>query len=172
MTWAIHTFRPHVHGTKFRLVTDHQPLLWLMKARDLNGQYARWQMMLQEHDFEIEHRAGVKHNNADVLSRFPMAHTHDRTGTQFDPDPVAGRGGGGHIATHLREEVARAAEEAGATGPLHQGPRPVRGKNPAVYDPDFDYGATPLGPGSPLCASRTGTNARVTFVSRRSGPIA
>ena len=88
LTWAIQTFRPHVHGTKFRLVTDHQPLLWLMKARDLNGQYARWQMMLQEHDFEIEHRAGVKHNNADVLSRFPMPHTHDRTGAQFDPDPV------------------------------------------------------------------------------------
>ena len=86
LSWAIRTFRHHLHGTKFRLVTDHQPLIWLMKARDLNGQYARWQMLLQEHDFEIVHRAGVKHTNADVLSRFPMPHAYDCSGAQFDPD--------------------------------------------------------------------------------------
>jgi hypothetical protein len=58
-----------------------------MDTRDLTGQYARWQMLLQEYDFKVIHRAGEKHQNADVLSRFPDPHTNDtETGTQLDPD--------------------------------------------------------------------------------------
>jgi hypothetical protein len=89
LAWAVRSFRQHLHGTHFRLVTDHQPLKWLMEARDLNGQYARWQMMLQEYDFDIEHRAGAKHTNADVLSRFPQSRSNDNTGTQLDSDVAA-----------------------------------------------------------------------------------
>jgi transposase InsO family protein len=89
LAWAVRMFRQHVQGTRFRLVTDHQPLLWIMKARDLNGQYARWQMLLQEHDFDIEHRAGVKHQNADVLSRFPKPSDEDRSGARLDPVVLA-----------------------------------------------------------------------------------
>jgi hypothetical protein len=89
LAWAVRMFRQHVQGTRFRLVTDHQPLLWIMKARDLNGQYARWQMLLQEHDFVIEHRAGVKHQNADVLSRFPRTSDEDRSGARLDPVVLA-----------------------------------------------------------------------------------
>ena len=84
LAWAVKAFRHHLHGTRFRLVTDHQPLLWLMQTRDLNGQYARWQMLLQEHDFAIEHRAGLKHANADVLSRFPRESESDVTGARLD----------------------------------------------------------------------------------------
>jgi Reverse transcriptase (RNA-dependent DNA polymerase). len=80
LTWAVKTFRQHLHGTHFTIVTDHQPLLWLMKARDLTGQYSRWQMMLQEYDFAVIHRPGVKHNNADVLSRFPQKSEIDQSG--------------------------------------------------------------------------------------------
>jgi hypothetical protein len=66
-----------------------------MKARDLNGQYARWQVLLQEYDFVIEHRAGVKHNNADVLSRFPIQNDRDVSGARFDVDE-------GKVATMLK----------------------------------------------------------------------
>jgi site-specific DNA-cytosine methylase len=89
LAWAVRSFRTHIHGTKFRLITDHQPLTWLMKARDLTGQYSRWQMLLQEYDFEIEHRAGVKHQNADVLSRFPCKSTADHTGARMDVENIA-----------------------------------------------------------------------------------
>jgi len=84
LTWATRMFRHHLHGTKFRLITDHQPLTWLMSSRDLNGQYARWQLLLQEYDFEVEHRAGIKHQNADVLSRFPQPSSKDKTGARLD----------------------------------------------------------------------------------------
>jgi hypothetical protein len=86
LAWAVRMFRQHLQGTAFELVTDHQPLLWIMKAKQLSGQYARWQMMLQEYDFEIKHRAGANHQNADVLSRFPRRDSTDRTGACLDPD--------------------------------------------------------------------------------------
>jgi len=86
LAWAIRMFRQHLFGTSFQVVTDHQPLLWIMRARDLNGQYARWQLLLQEYDFNIVHRAGVKHVNADVLSRFPAPSSEDHSGARFDED--------------------------------------------------------------------------------------
>ena len=90
LTWAVKMFRQHLHGVHFKLVTDHRPLLWLMETRDLSGQYARWQMLLQEHSFTVMHRAGLKHQNADALSRFPDPQTEDHeTGTQLDPEVVA-----------------------------------------------------------------------------------
>jgi hypothetical protein len=94
LAWAAKSFRVHLHGVRFTVVTDHQPLVWLMKARELTGQYARWQMLLQEYDFEVVHRPGAKHNNADVLSRFPSATTDDVTGARFDVEDVGNHGGG------------------------------------------------------------------------------
>lgn len=49
-------------------------------------------MQLQEFDFVIRHRQGLKHTNADALSRLPMATASDATGAQLDPPgprPVA-----------------------------------------------------------------------------------
>ena len=34
---------------------------------------ARWLELLSQYNFQIQHRAGVKHGNADALSRFPSA---------------------------------------------------------------------------------------------------
>jgi hypothetical protein len=41
-----------------------------------------------EYDFDIVHRPGVKHNNADTLSRFPQKTTADFTGARFDVEEV------------------------------------------------------------------------------------
>lgn len=89
LTWAVQSFRAHLHGVHFVLYTDHRPLTWLMAARDLTGQYSRWQMMLQEYDFKVVHRPGLSHQNADTLSRFPRPeHVDATTGTQLDPEQV------------------------------------------------------------------------------------
>ncbi|KAJ9527909.1 hypothetical protein QJQ45_005643 [Haematococcus lacustris] len=69
------------------LVTDHQPLTWLMTNPNLTGYHARWALSLQDYTFTIEHRPGNK--NADVLSRWPLEASSDGTGAQLDPDPAA-----------------------------------------------------------------------------------
>ncbi|GBN18478.1 hypothetical protein AVEN_206311-1, partial [Araneus ventricosus] len=48
--------------------------LILQKSRipeEPEGQIARWIQRLQEYDFEIQHRKGTSHGNADALSRRP-----------------------------------------------------------------------------------------------------
>ena len=69
--WAVLHFRIYLQGRRFTLITDHQPLRWLMESGDLRGKYARWAMILQEHDFEVIHRPGKTQQHADGLSRNP-----------------------------------------------------------------------------------------------------
>jgi hypothetical protein len=84
--WAVKTLRYYLHGRPFKLVTDHEPLRWLMTSRSLTGQYARWAMALQEYDFVVEHRAGKLNVAADCLSRAPLETTTDCTGARMDRD--------------------------------------------------------------------------------------
>ncbi|GJP83665.1 hypothetical protein CLOP_g13794 [Closterium sp. NIES-67] len=69
--WGVTHFRAYLQGRKFTLVTDHQPLLWLMTNQTLTGRNARWAMRLQEYDFVIKHCAGKTLQHADGLSRNP-----------------------------------------------------------------------------------------------------
>ena len=64
-------YRPYLMGRRFLLRTDHGSLTWLRNFREVAGQLARLLERLQELDFEIVHRRGKKHINADALSRFP-----------------------------------------------------------------------------------------------------
>ena len=42
--------------------------------KEPEGILARWAIKLQAYNYTIEHRAGLKHQNADGLSRFPTIH--------------------------------------------------------------------------------------------------
>ena len=64
-------FRHYLLGRHFTVRTDHHSLVWLFRFRKLEGQLARWQEQLAQFDFQIVHRPGGKHSNADGLSRLP-----------------------------------------------------------------------------------------------------
>ena len=64
-------FRPYLLGRRFCLRTDHGSLQWLKNFKDPEGQLARWLEKLQEFDFEVKHRQGKQHANADAMSRKP-----------------------------------------------------------------------------------------------------
>ena len=68
-------FRPYLHGRRFLLVTDHRALLWLANTPNPPAILARWILRLQEFDFEIQHRPGLQHSNADALSRAPFCNS-------------------------------------------------------------------------------------------------
>ena len=64
-------YKHYLLGRKFTIRTDNASLVWLMKFRHLSGQLARWVEELGQYDFDIVHRAGKLHINADALSRLP-----------------------------------------------------------------------------------------------------
>ena len=64
-------FRHYLIGRKFLVRTDHGSLRWLFRFKEPEGQIARWLEILNTYDFEIEHRPGRLHGNADALSRIP-----------------------------------------------------------------------------------------------------
>ena len=66
-------YRSYILGRKFALRTDHGSLVWLCNFLNPEGQMARWLERLQELDFEIVHRRGRAHTNADALSRLPCS---------------------------------------------------------------------------------------------------
>ena len=47
----------------------HQSLKWLRSFKEPEGQVASWHEALAEYDFEVVHRPGRQHMNADGLSR-------------------------------------------------------------------------------------------------------
>lgn len=65
------TFRPYLLGRKFLLRTDHSALQWLWKTPLPIGQQARWLNAIEEFEFDVKHRAGSAHLNADAMSRRP-----------------------------------------------------------------------------------------------------
>ncbi|GBN32936.1 Transposon Ty3-G Gag-Pol polyprotein [Araneus ventricosus] len=68
---SIEHFHHYFYGRKFLFRTDHVSLRWLSNFREPEGQIACWIQRLQEYDFEIQHRRGTSHVNADALSRRP-----------------------------------------------------------------------------------------------------
>ncbi len=84
--WAMKTLRPYLHGRHFTLVTDHAPLLWLMENQQLQGQYARWAIIMSEFDFDVTHRPGQLNKSADCLSRSPHPADTDGSGVRLDED--------------------------------------------------------------------------------------
>ena len=65
-------FRHYLLGRVFLIRTDHASLVWLMRFKHPSGQLARWLTELAQYAFQIEHRSGSKHLNADGMSRIPV----------------------------------------------------------------------------------------------------
>ena len=64
-------FHPYLYGRAFTVHTDHAAIKLLLNFRCSEGQLAHWLQELQQYNFRLEHRQGLKHNTADALSRHP-----------------------------------------------------------------------------------------------------
>jgi hypothetical protein len=84
VAWAVEQFKYQLTGRRFSLLTDHQPLSFLMKSQNLSGIYARWALRLQEFDFTITYRPGTANANADIISRLPLPETDDHWETYHE----------------------------------------------------------------------------------------
>ena len=68
---SVKHFNHYLLGATFLIRTDHNSIVWLCHFKDLDGQLARWLEVLAQYNYEIKHRKGKLHGNADALSRRP-----------------------------------------------------------------------------------------------------
>ena len=67
--FGVDTFHQFLLGARFTLITDHQALVSLKKMSNTNAKLIRWVLKLQGYSFDIVHRPGRLHVDADYLSR-------------------------------------------------------------------------------------------------------
>jgi len=67
--WAVKYFRPYLYGNKFKVITDHKPLVWLQNFKGQNQKLLRWKLTLSEYDYGIIYKKGSQNVIADALSR-------------------------------------------------------------------------------------------------------
>ena len=65
-------FRYYLSGNHFVIRRDHVSLKWLQNFKNIDGLLARWLATLEKYNYEIVHRKGPQHQNADALSRIPV----------------------------------------------------------------------------------------------------
>lgn len=72
IVWATKYFRPYLFGRKFKILTDHKPLQWIMNLKEPNSRLTRWRLKLSEYDYSIIYKKGKYNTNADALSRVQL----------------------------------------------------------------------------------------------------
>ena len=82
---SLRHFRCYILGKKFKVCTDHGALQWLRTFKEPVGQVARWIKRLAEYDFDIEHRPGKQHANANALSRYSVRVSAVSVVERWDP---------------------------------------------------------------------------------------
>lgn len=68
IVWSVRHFRPYLYGRKFKILTDHRPLIYLFGMKDPSSRLLKFRLALEEYDFTIEYVKGTT-NTADALSR-------------------------------------------------------------------------------------------------------
>jgi hypothetical protein len=64
-------FRDYLLGSKVTVVTDYNPLCYILKNAKLDALSHRWLASLSMFDFDLKYKKGALHTDADALSRRP-----------------------------------------------------------------------------------------------------
>ena len=62
-------YKHYLLGRCFTVRTDHNSLIWMYRFKEPQGQLTKWIEELSQYNMILQHRPGLKHVNADALSR-------------------------------------------------------------------------------------------------------
>jgi hypothetical protein len=88
VVWGVKHFRPYLYGTKFKIASDHKPLMWIMNIKDPGSRLLRWRIKLEEYHYEIVYKKEALNANADALSRIHGLSLENKTdlGAEIDEE--------------------------------------------------------------------------------------
>lgn len=69
IVWSVKYFRPYLYGRRFKIQTDHRPLIYLFGMRDPSSRLLKFRLQLEEYNFTIDYLKGTQNSAADALSR-------------------------------------------------------------------------------------------------------
>lgn len=80
-------WRYYLQHKTFLLRTDHSALRQIKTMEEPSGMIRRWLTTLSNFKFEVQHRAGTKHGNADALSR--ISHAESASDSDSEAEVIA-----------------------------------------------------------------------------------
>ena len=104
--FGVKKFHDYVFGRHFQLVTDHKPLLGLIKEdraipTQASARIKRWALLLSNYEYSLVFRSTTAHANADALSRLPLP--EEPAKTVLEPELVL-------LAEHLADSPVTASD--------------------------------------------------------------
>ena len=79
LLYGLNINRTYIYGNEVHLISDNQPLVYLLKGKNTSQRVARWRAAMAEYNIiSIEHKPGISNKIADALSRIKMT---DKTDT-------------------------------------------------------------------------------------------
>lgn len=72
IVWSVKYFRPYLYGRRFKIQTDHRPLIYLFGMRDPSSRLLKFRLQLEEYNFTVEYLKGKNNSVADALSRIRL----------------------------------------------------------------------------------------------------
>ncbi|MES9882105.1 MAG: reverse transcriptase domain-containing protein [Sedimenticola sp.] len=108
VVWGVRHFRPYLCGKRFKIYTDHKPLLNIKSLNndsDPTGRRTRWSIELSSYEYDIHYKKGEENTNADCMSRIPISQTDVHNATQEDAPPS------GRDSTGIIENINVAQEQ-------------------------------------------------------------
>ena len=77
IVFGVQKFRQYLLRRKFKLYTDHKPLLSIFHPQKgipeiVASRLQRWAITLSAYGYEVQYKPSAQHGNADALSRLPL----------------------------------------------------------------------------------------------------
>uniref|UniRef100_A0A3P9CQ39 ribonuclease H n=1 Tax=Maylandia zebra TaxID=106582 RepID=A0A3P9CQ39_9CICH len=89
LKWAVtEKFSDYLYGTEFTVVTDSNPLTYILTSAKLDATSYRWLSALSTFTFQLQYRAGKQNVDADALSRRPHGSPGDDPVSQKESERI------------------------------------------------------------------------------------
>ena len=69
VVYALKRYKIYLMGLKFKIITDCDSFRLTLNKQEINPRISRWAMLLQNFDYEVQHRPGTRMSHVDALSR-------------------------------------------------------------------------------------------------------
>lgn len=89
LKWSVtEKFSDYLYGNQFTVVTDSNPLTYILTSAKLDATSYRWLAALSTFSFKLQYRPGKQNGDADALSRRPHGNLHDDPSSQKEWDRI------------------------------------------------------------------------------------